>query len=182
VRVAARVPRQWAWHYRTLFQLRERLLRDRGEQLSEVAEPMERHSLSIADSATDEFDHTLALSSLSTEQEALFEVDEAIRRILDGSYGVCEETGKRIPAVRLRAILWTRFSREAAAQLERKGALQRARLGPVIPLQTAAAQQKDQGEEPAPADETLREIYSPSPKPPSSRPIRVAKSSRRSGR
>jgi hypothetical protein len=42
------------------------------KQLSEAAEPVERHSLHQADSATNEFDHELALSQLSAEQDALY--------------------------------------------------------------------------------------------------------------
>ena len=64
--------------------LRDRLIEERSEALSEAAEPVERHSLHQADSATNEFDHELALSQLSAEQDALYEVEAAMRRILDG--------------------------------------------------------------------------------------------------
>jgi RNA polymerase-binding transcription factor DksA len=66
---------------------------------------------------------------LSTEQNALYEVEEAIRRIENGNYGICELTGKPIQAARLTAIPWTRFSAETARQLEKQGEVQRARLG-----------------------------------------------------
>ncbi len=123
-----RVPRKWRWHYRALLSLQSRLLRDRGDLLRAAAEPLEAHSLHEADSATDEFDHDLALTQLSAEQDALYEVNEALMRIQDGSYGVCEETGKGIPAARLRAIPWTRFTREVEERLEKKGVVYRARL------------------------------------------------------
>jgi hypothetical protein len=66
------IPKRWKWHYETLARLRDRLIEERSEALSEAAEPVERHSLHQADSATNEFDHELALSQLSAEQDALY--------------------------------------------------------------------------------------------------------------
>ena len=74
-----------------------------------------------ADSATDEFDHDLALTRLSVEQDALYEINVALNRILNRSYGVCEETGRVIPSARLKAIPWTRFTREVEERLEQDG-------------------------------------------------------------
>lgn len=125
----AKVPHRWKWHYQTLSRLRERLIEERGEHLFEVAEPIERHSLHQADSASDEFDHELALSQLSAEQDALYEVEAAMKRITDGGYGVCEQTGKRIPVARLKAVPWTRFREEVEARLESTGMAPRPRLG-----------------------------------------------------
>lgn len=120
---------KWVWHYRVLLKLRDRLMNERRRHLEQAAEPLEPHSMSLADSATDEFDHELALSRLSTEQDALYEVEDALRRIADGTYGRCVETGKPIPPGRLRAIPWTRFSKETEAHLEELGAVNHSRLG-----------------------------------------------------
>ena len=59
---------------------------------------------SPADSGTDSFDRDFALSLVSSEQDALIEIEEAILRIKDGSYGVCEITNKAIPSARLSAV------------------------------------------------------------------------------
>ena len=146
-----RVPPHWAWHYQRLQDLRDRLLKDRGEMLAEAAEPIEPHSMDIADSATDEFDHDLALGILSREQDALLEVDAAIQRILNRTYGICEETGRAIPAARLRAVPWTRYTREVEERLEQQGLEGPAHLGRVSPLNTIA----DISEAVEPADEEL---------------------------
>jgi DnaK suppressor protein len=127
----AEIPKRWAWHYETLSSLREGLIRERKERLCEVAQPIEPHSMNLADSATDEFDHEIALSRLSVDQDALYEVEAAMKRILDGVYGVCEETGRPIPAERLKVLPWTRFRKEAAYRLERTGVISRTRLGPL---------------------------------------------------
>jgi hypothetical protein len=72
----------------------------------------------MADAATDSFDRDLVLGLVSFEQEGLYEIDAALKRIEDGTYGVCELTSKPIPWERLAAIPWTRFSIEAENQLE----------------------------------------------------------------
>lgn len=89
------------------------------ELLEKASEPLEPYSTDITHSATDQFDQDFALSRLSTIQDALFEVDEAIERILNGSYGVCEETGRPIPEARLKAAPWTRFARDIEERLEK---------------------------------------------------------------
>ncbi len=131
VPVSVKINPKWAWHHRFLLALRERLLRERGDRLAEASQPLEPHSMDMADSATDEFDHGMALSALSAKQEALFEIEEALRRISDGTYGVCEETGKPISSARLRAIPWARFSKEVEERLEAGHVVNHARLGEV---------------------------------------------------
>jgi len=74
---------------------------------------------SLSDQGTDTFDREFALSQLSSEQDVLFEIDEAIRRIENGTYGICELTGKPINIERLRALPYVRYSVEAQAELEK---------------------------------------------------------------
>jgi DnaK suppressor protein len=95
----------------------------------ESAQEMAGYSLHMADSGTDNFDRDFALSLLSSDQDAVYEIEEALKRIEKKTYGVCELTGKPIPKARLEAIPWTRFTVEAQAQLERDGALRQRRLG-----------------------------------------------------
>jgi RNA polymerase-binding transcription factor DksA len=83
----------------------------------------------MADSGTDNFDRDFALSLLSSDQDAIYEIEEALKRIEKNTYGVCELTGKAIPKARLEAIPWTRFTVVAQAQLEKEGALRQRRLG-----------------------------------------------------
>lgn len=108
-----------------LIQHRKRLLRARAalsqrikRLAAEALEDTPEYSIHMADAGTDSFDRDLALGLASFEQEALYEVDAALKRIDDGTYGVCELTGQRIPWRRLRAVPWTRFSIEAKAKVE----------------------------------------------------------------
>lgn len=120
---------RWAWHQGVLLALRDRLLAERQARLTEAAQPLEPHSMSAADSASDEFDHNVALAMLSAEQDALREIEAALQRLRTGTYGVCEETGQTIPSARLKAIPWTRFARAVEAQHEAAGDIKAPHLG-----------------------------------------------------
>lgn len=67
---------------------------------------------------TDEFDREFALSLVSTEQDALYEIDEALRRIDGGRYGVCESCGGSIESNRLHALPFARHCLGCQANLE----------------------------------------------------------------
>jgi RNA polymerase-binding transcription factor DksA len=129
VETHADVKPEWARYYRHLVELRERLTSQMSGLAKESAAEMDGYSLHMADSGTDNFDRDFALSLLSSDQDAIYEIDEALKRIQRGTYGTCELTGKAIPRARLEAIPWTRFTVEAQAQLEREGALRQRRLG-----------------------------------------------------
>jgi RNA polymerase-binding transcription factor DksA len=125
----SRVKPEWQKYYKNLLDLRERLLHQMSGLAKESAEEMSSYSLHMADSGTDNFDRDFALSLLSSDQDAIYEIEEALKRIEKGTYGTCELTGKNIPKARLDAIPWTRFTVEAQAQLERDGALRSRKLG-----------------------------------------------------
>lgn len=100
----------------------------------------------MADAGTDAFERDLALGMLSHEQDAVYEIEEALKRILDGTYGICELTGKRIPAARLEAVPWARFTAGAEAKLEKQGGFQRARLGSRETVRRKQATREPDGE------------------------------------
>jgi RNA polymerase-binding transcription factor DksA len=83
----------------------------------------------MADAGTDTFDRDFALSLVSNEQEALSEIEAAIKRILDGTYGICEITAKPISKERLLAVPFTRYSAEAQKQIERNRHHSRTQAG-----------------------------------------------------
>lgn len=133
------IPKRWAWHYRVLQTLRERLLEDRASRIVDTSEPLEPHSMNIADTATDAFDHDMSLSILSQDEHAIREIDAAQQRILDDTYGICEETGKAIPASRLRALPWTRLTMKAAREQERQGLVHNLQLGELTSVRDTKA-------------------------------------------
>jgi len=124
-----RIKAQWEKFYQRLLELREQLTRQMDGLAEESAQEMPSYSLHMADSGTDNFDRDFALSLLSSDQDAVYEIEEALKRIEKNTYGICELTGKQIPMKRLEEIPWTRFTVQAQAQLEREGALHQRRLG-----------------------------------------------------
>ena len=80
-----------------------------------------------ADAGSDAYDRDFALSLLSQEQDALYEIDEALKRIELGTYGKCEMSGKPIPHARLEAIPFARFTVECQSQLEKQSKASRVR-------------------------------------------------------
>ena len=80
-----------------------------------------------ADAGSDAYDRDFALSLLSQEQDALYEIDQALKRIELGTYGKCEMSGKPIPRARLEAIPFARFTVECQSQLEKQNRGSRVR-------------------------------------------------------
>jgi RNA polymerase-binding transcription factor DksA len=111
---------KWQKYFDKLVAMRDDLVErrvDRGET-STVYEP--NFTVNPADRGTDEYDTGAVFGQMSSDQEVLFEIEEALRRMDDGTYGICEATGQRIPEERLEAVPWTRFAREAEESIERE--------------------------------------------------------------
>jgi RNA polymerase-binding transcription factor DksA len=73
-----------------------------------------------ADAGSDAYDRDFALNLLSQEQDALYEIEEAIKRVSEGTYGTCEISSKPISKARLEAIPFARLTVECQAQLEKE--------------------------------------------------------------
>lgn len=108
-----------------------------------------------ADAGSDAYDRDFALSLLSQEQDALYEIDQALKRIELGTYGICEMSGKPIPHARLEAIPFARFTVECQSQLEKQNKASRVRQS-VTSLFGLTDEEGGDGEEeettPAPAE------------------------------
>lgn len=72
------------------------------------------------DAGSDAYDRDFALSVLAKEQDALYEIQQALRRMDTGCYGICEISGNKIPTTRLEAIPFARLTVECQAQWERE--------------------------------------------------------------
>lgn len=83
-----------------------------------------------ADAGSDAYDRDFALSLLSQEQDSLYEIDQALMRIDQGTYGVCEMSNKPIPKARLEALPFTRFTVECQAEIEKRNRYSKYRQQP----------------------------------------------------
>lgn len=123
----SKVPKKFKVYYDLLIELRnhvneeldlhtrETLKKSSKDEAGDIA----GYSQHMADAGTDTFDRDFALSVVSSEQEALAEVEAAITRIFNGGYGICEITGEPIKEERLMAVPFTRHSLEGQKQLEK---------------------------------------------------------------
>jgi RNA polymerase-binding transcription factor DksA len=131
------IPEKFRRYYKLLIELRNHLT---GQIDTHSEETLKRSSKDdagdlssygqhMADAGTDTFDRDFALSLVSSEQEALSEVEAAIKRIKDGTYGICENTQKPIAKDRLLAVPFTRYSAEAQKDIERNRMRSRSQAG-----------------------------------------------------
>jgi RNA polymerase-binding protein DksA len=72
----------------------------------------------MADLGTDNYEQEFVLGLMDSERKLLYEIDEALGRIEDGTYGRCEGTGKPIRKARLEAQPWARYCVEYARMVE----------------------------------------------------------------
>ena len=72
------------------------------------------------DAGSDAYDRDFALSVLAKEQDALYEIEQALYRIKVGSYGICEISARKIPQARLEAIPFARLTVECQTQWEKE--------------------------------------------------------------
>lgn len=118
----AKVPGKFEPYYKLLVQLRRQLTEELDPHSRETGkkpgDSAENHQ-NPADEGTEPFDRDFALSLVSSEEDALAEIEEAIQRIYDGTYGVCKVTGKEISRERLLAVPFTKYSLQGKEDLER---------------------------------------------------------------
>ena len=121
------VPQKWRKYYNLLIGLRIHVRDEIDLHSSDTLKHSSRddsgdlsnYGSHQADTGTDNFDRDFALSLVSNEHEALNEIEDAIQRIKKGTYGTCEVTGKAIPAARLTAVPFARYSIEGQADYEK---------------------------------------------------------------
>lgn len=108
-----------------------------------------------ADAGSDAYDRDFALSLLSQEQDALYEIDQALKRIELGTYGVCEMSGKPISHARLEAIPFARFTVECQSQLEKQNKASRVRqsVTSLFGLTDDEGGETEEDAEPKPSDD-----------------------------
>lgn len=115
-----------------LMRFREILLRKRAELVGDVSE-MEKEALlsggsgglshtpsHMAEQGSDTYDQALSLNIASVDRKLIKEIDDALERIDNKTYGVCELTGDPIREERLEELPWARHSIDAARELERR--------------------------------------------------------------
>jgi RNA polymerase-binding transcription factor DksA len=152
--VSDRIPKKFLKYYNLLIKLRDHVAQELNTHSEETLKRSSKedsgdissYSQHLADAGTDTFDRDFALSLVSSEQEALNEIEDAIQRMLSGTYGVCEITGDKITHERLTAVPFTRFSLEGQRQHEKTQRKTISRVG-IFGSETTVGEVAGYGEE-----------------------------------
>ncbi len=129
----ARKPRQKRMLAKDLKYFKEKLLDMRENLMAEIqglsrdtlmksqkdiSGDISGYSIHLADVATDNYDREFNLNLVSNEHRTLLQIDEALKRIEDKTYGICQNCHKLIPKTRLNAVPYARYCRKCRDELE----------------------------------------------------------------
>lgn len=117
-------PRQILYFRKRLLTWRDQLLKESNDTIHHMQEEMQVEA-DLVDSAANETDRTIELRARDRERKLVNKIDDALRRLEDGTYGYCDETGEPIGVRRLDARPIATLSIEAQERHERRERLQR---------------------------------------------------------
>ena len=93
-----------------------------GQQAVKSPEEGKGYSQHQADEGTDDFDRTISIEVTTQETGLLRQIERALEKIEDGTYGVCDVSGEEISIKRLEAIPYATMTRDAQEQMEKENA------------------------------------------------------------
>ena len=111
--------RQLDYFKQKLQKWKDDILRESRETVTHLQLETENHP-DLADRASSETDRALELRTRDRQRKLIAKIDDALRRIEDGAYGYCEETGEPIGLARLEARPIATLSLEAQERHERR--------------------------------------------------------------
>jgi DnaK suppressor protein len=111
--------RQLEYFKHKLINWKEEILRESRETVTHLQAETENHP-DLADRASSETDRALELRTRDRQRKLISKIDDALRRIEEGAYGYCEETGEPIGLARLEARPIATLSLEAQERHERR--------------------------------------------------------------
>lgn len=120
MKISAKIDPKWAWHYEALLALREQLgsayAQHRLNAVSDASASVEQEDPDLVDQASDEIEREDIIDKLADEKARLADIDAALERLGEGTYGICIKTGKPILDADLRVMPWTAYCSDAADQ------------------------------------------------------------------
>jgi RNA polymerase-binding protein DksA len=110
-----------AYFRNLLLEKRHEIIGDVGSMESEAykgGSNLSNMPIHMADVGTDNFEQEFTLGLIESERQILRDIQEALVRVDNGTYGTCLGTGKPIPRVRLEAVPWAKYTIEYSRLLE----------------------------------------------------------------
>lgn len=89
------------------------------DALREDRSDLSNMPIHMADAGTDSYEQEFTLGLMDGERKLISEIDQALDRIEDGTYGICQANGEPIPKPRLEAIPWARYCVACANMMEK---------------------------------------------------------------
>ena len=80
------------------------IARDVSTSPREASGDLSAYTVHMADMAADTYDREISMNIISSEQEVLYQIDDALKRIEEGSYGICQQCNSSITLSRLKAV------------------------------------------------------------------------------
>jgi RNA polymerase-binding protein DksA len=107
---------------------KERIIQDvlalKGDNINksfkDLSGDLSGYSFHMADMATDLYDREFSLGLAEGERERLYELDEAVKRIDQGNYGICETCGEKIPSGRLKVMPHAKYCLKHQEEMEKE--------------------------------------------------------------
>ena len=80
------------------------IAQDASKSPREASGDLSAYTVHMADMAADTYERELSMNIVSSEQEVLYQIDDALKRLDDGSFGVCQQCNQPISMSRLKAV------------------------------------------------------------------------------
>ena len=96
------------------------IARDASTSPRDASGDLSAYTVHMADMAADTYERELSMNIVSSEQEILYQIDDAFKRLDDGSYGVCQQCNAPIAMSRLKAVPYAAMCIECARAKEKK--------------------------------------------------------------
>ena len=80
------------------------IAREASTSPREASGDLSAYTVHLADMAADTYDRELSMNIVSSEQEILYQIDDALKRLDDGSYGLCQQCNQPVSMSRLKAV------------------------------------------------------------------------------
>ena len=96
------------------------IARDAATSPRDASGDLSAYTVHMADMASDTYERELSMNIVSSEQELLYQIDDALKRLDDGSFGVCQTCNQPIAMSRLKAVPYASLCIECQRSKEQK--------------------------------------------------------------
>ena len=97
------------------------IARDASKNPRDASGDLSGYTVHMADMSADTYERELAMNIASSEQQVLYQIDDALKRVDEGTYGTCQQCNTPIALSRLKAVPYTSLCIDCQREKEQKG-------------------------------------------------------------